>query len=243
MIDRFNGALLFKPDLFERMRESPQVVREGLMIILLVGVLVGTIDGIRQFLGYLNPNQQIAQLREGLEQAIEQQALSAQTPQQRMVVGMMSDNLDPALDLAQEISMLPTPLPRPVSGLVRALGVVVSRPLDYLGGMLLAVVFTHIAAGWMGGQGSIQQMVGLGALSVAPHALDALAFVPCVGSGLATAAWVWGLAILVMATSVVHRLDYGRATFAVLLFPLIGILLGILACCGLFLLVVAAGAG
>jgi hypothetical protein len=29
----------------------------------------------------------------------------------------------------------------------------------------------------------------------------------------------------------------------VLLFPLIGILLGILACCGLFLLVVAAGAG
>jgi hypothetical protein len=122
--------------------------------------------------------------------------------------------------------------------------VFVSQPFSYLGGMLLTVVCVHIAASWLGGQGTIQQMIGLGALSVAPHALDALTFIPFLGSMLAMVAWAWGLAILIVATSTVHRLDIGRAIFAVFFFPIIGILLLLLGCCVFFFLAVGlAGAG
>jgi hypothetical protein len=108
---------------------------------------------------------------------------------------------------------------------------------------MFAVVLTHIAARQLGGQGTIQQMLGMGALSVAPHALDALSFIPVIGSTLGVIAWAWGLVILVVATGIAHRLDSGRATLAVLLYPVIGILLLMLGCCALFILALAGGRG
>ncbi|NTV65063.1 MAG: YIP1 family protein, partial [Oscillochloris sp.] len=106
---------------------------------------------------------------------------------------------------------------------------------------MLAVVSTHIAARQLGGEGNIQQMLGLSALSVAPHALDALGFIPAIGATLNLIAWVWGLVILVVATSVAHRLDSGRATLAVLLYPLIISLLFLFGCCMLFIITLVGG--
>lgn len=234
MMDTFNGALTLNQTLLHNLRESPQVVQRGLLVVLMVGLLVGGVNGVRTLMSGLNPEMDFAQLRDQFEQALDQQALAATTPEQRELIKAFRDNLEPGIALLREVNELPTPLPRPVGALFRGLGVFVSQPLNYLGSLMLWVVFTHIAARWLGGQGSIQQMLGLGALSVAPHALDALAFIPVLGSIVSVIAAVWGLIVLVVGTSVAHRLDTGRAALAVFLFPLIGAVLALLGCCVLF---------
>lgn len=232
--DTLNGALLFKMEMFKSLRESPQVVRQGLMVVLLVGLLVGGVDGVRSMMATLSPNQELGRFQAQMERSLSQQAMAAQTPDQRMVLTMMQENLAPGIDIIRRHQRLATPFPRPVRAALHGLGLLVSRPLAYLQGVLLAVAFTQIAARWFGGRGTLQQMVGVGALSAAPHVLDALAFIPFIGSTIAMIAWGWGLLILVMGTSVVHRLETGYALLAVLFFPMIGVLLAGIGCCGFF---------
>ncbi|NJP04633.1 MAG: YIP1 family protein [Chloroflexaceae bacterium] len=258
MMETFNGALLLRERVFEQLRGSPQVVRRGMMIVLLVGIIVGAVDGIHILVAALNINQTIEQQRgvlesflDDFEQQIEQEAVDEDTTQQqqqsllvsRQIVTIGRQNLDPYIAMVRDLSTLPGFLPRPVGALAYALGALVSTPLAYLAALLTAVVFTHIAAGWFGGQGNIQQMIGVGALSVAPHLLDALAnafgFIESLSGLIGAIAWVWGLFIFILATSVVHRIDTGRAALAVFLFPLIGFFLAILGFCALFLFSIA----
>lgn len=244
MIDTFNGALLLREQVLKNLRDSPRVVQQGFMVILLVGLLVGGVGGVQEAMGSLNPEQEIERMHLAYEKSLKQMAASSPNPEGRVVYGAFLENLGPGVDMLQQVTALPTPLPRPVVALLRGLGVLFSRPFEYLYGVLITVVFTHLAARWLGGTGTIQHMMGLGALSVAPHALDAIAFIPIIGSAgamLSSIAWIWGLIILVVGTSVAHRLDYGRASFAVLFFPSIGVLLSALGCCGLSFLAVALG--
>ncbi len=239
MMDTFNGALTLNQALLREMRDSPRVVERGLLVVLLVGLLVGGVNGVQVLLGTLNPERQLSIVRTQIEQSIEQQAQAATAPEQREILAIMRKNLEPGLAIAADVMALPTVLPRPVSALTRALGVIASQPLRYLGQLLLWVVFTHIAARWMGGTGKIQQMLGLGALSVAPHALDALAFIPAIGGGLSLIATVWGIVILTFGTSVAHQLTPSRAALAVLFFPMLALIVGVMACCVLFILVIS----
>jgi hypothetical protein len=243
LMDTFNGALTLNRNLLLAMRESPDVVRRGLLVVLLVGLLVGAVEGMRTVLSGFNVEATLAQTRAEFEESLDQMALSATTPEQRQVINLMRENLDPVLAITRDIIELPTPLPRSLSVLTQGLAVLVSTPLSYLSGLLLAVIFTHIAARWLGGTGSIQQMLGLGALSVAPHALDALAFIPVVGGAISLLAWFWGLVVLIVGTSVAQQLEIGRATTAVLFFPLIGLLLFGISCCLLFIALVAVAGG
>ncbi|NNJ10945.1 YIP1 family protein [Chloroflexales bacterium ZM16-3] len=239
MIDTFNGALTLKQDLFRGMRESPDVVRRGFLLVLLVGLLVGGVQAISTMITSSNPDRMIAAIETAVDDSIQQQALAATTDEQREAVQIISDNKEGALNIVRAVMTLPTPLPRPVGVILRGLGLIASTPLSYLGSLMLAVIVTHIAARQLGGTGNIQQMLGLGALSVAPHALDALGFIPYIGQTISLIAWAWGLVILVLATSVAHRLDSGRATLAVLLYPMVGFLLLLLGCCAFFLLIIA----
>lgn len=242
MMDVFNGALTLNQDLLRSLRESPQVVRRGMLVVLLVGLLVGGVNGVRALFSDLNPDRDLAAARTQIEDQLDQVALSNPSPEQREAVRLVSENLDSGFALARDLLTLPTPLPRPISAVTQGVATLVSAPLGYLSGLLFWVVLTHIAARWLGGQGNIQQMLGLGALSVAPHALDALAFIPGVGVALVWVARIWGIVVLIVATSVAHRLDSGRATLAVLLFPIIGGVLLLLGCCALFVLALGAGA-
>lgn len=235
MIDTFNGALTLNQTLLYELRESPHAVRRGMLVVLLVGLLVGGVNGVRTFMGVLNPDREFATLREAWFDMLDQQALAATAPEQREAVKLIRENIDPAFDLARTLNDLPVALPQPAGALFQGLGVLVSQPLSYLSGLLIAVIFTHIAARWLGGQGNIQQMLGLGALSVAPHALDALTFVPFLGSAFGLIAWGWGLVILIVSAGVAHRLDNGRAAIAVAFFPAIGGILALLGLCALLL--------
>jgi hypothetical protein len=241
VIDTFNAALTLKQDLFRGMRESPDVVRRGLLLVLLVGLLVGGVQAISAIITNSSPDRLLAEIETTLDESLQQQALAATSDSQRQVLQLITENKASGLSLVRALMELPAPLPRPVGVVLQGLGLMASMPLSYLGSLVLAVVFTHIAARQLGGTGNIQQMLGLGALSVAPHALDALSFIPVLGSTLSLIAWAWGLVILVVATGVAHRLDSGRATLAVLLYPLIGSLLLLLGCCALFIVAIAGG--
>ncbi|MEI7644458.1 MAG: Yip1 family protein [Chloroflexales bacterium] len=249
MIDTFNGALTLSQTLFKGMRESPDVVRRGLTLVLLVGLLVGGVQALSAMITNSSSDRMTAEIDQTItavvtpmEQSLQQQPRDATTDAQRELLQQIKDNKEGILKLTRTMAELPRPLPRPVSVIFQGLGQMASMPLSYLGSLMLAVVFTHIAARQLGGQGTIQQMLGLGALSVAPHALDALNFIPMFGVTLFLIAHAWGLVILVVATGVAHRLDSGRATLAVLLYPLIGVLLLLLGCCALFIITLA-GAG
>jgi hypothetical protein len=241
MIDTLNGALMMKQDMMLKMRESPHVVRQGLMVVLLVGLIVGGIQGIQSLLGGLNPARDIETLRDTAKQSIDENALNTTSVQQRQILSIIKDNLDSGIDIAENIIALPTKLPRPVVAVVRGLAVLFSTPTSYLGSVLLIVILTHSAAFWLGGQGNIQQMLGLGVLSVAPHAMDALVFVPVIGFMLQTLATLWGFAILVVATSIAHKFQLERAILAVLFFPFVGLILLLVGCCALFGLMVILG--
>jgi hypothetical protein len=236
LIDTFNGALRLNQRMLQTMREAPDLVRQGLFVVLFVSLIVGGVNGARVFLAFIDPSREVGTQREILE-------LQAQQFEPLLEGSAGSELLRASLELplslltiGQRLTELPTPLPGPLPALISGLSVVASTPLSYLGNTLLVLILTHLGAKQLGGQGTIQQMLGLGALSAAPHALDALAFVPVLGDALRLVAWGWGLVILIAATGVAHRFDSGRATLAVVLYPVVLILLGILAYCGLIAL-------
>ena len=243
LIDTFNGALTLNQRVFAEMRDDSNGVRRGFLLILMVGLLVGVIQSASLLISSANPDQVLAEVLAGYRQSIEQQRATATTPEQREVLRWLEESEDELANIARAIITAPTILPRPVVLVFQALAQTVSTPLTYLSGMLLAVVLTHLAARQLGGKGGIRAMVAVGSLSVAPHALDALTFIPVLSFPIALIAWGWGLIILITGTSVVHRFDSGKATLAVLLYPSLLIVLGIFLSCILIFALVALVAG
>lgn len=241
MIELFNAALTVNQNVMRGLRESPDVVRRGLMVVLFVGLLVGAVSGASSAITSASPERTVEAVRTQVAE-LKRQLLDNPNADPALIQ-LINTNEEAFYALIEDVLALQAPLPRPVQVGFQWLASVVSTPLSYLAGLLVAVVFTHIAARQLGGEGNIQQMLGLGALSVAPHALDALAFVPVIGPTLGFIAWAWGLVILVVATMVAHKLDSGRAAIAVLLFPLLGALLGFLALCLLLFVSVTLAAG
>lgn len=243
VIDTFNGALTLNQRVFSEMRDAPDGVHRGFLIILLVGLLVGVIQSASALITSASPDQTVAAFVIGYREAIERQRQTATTPEQREVLQLFEESTDELAAMVRELVTLPTLLPRPVSLFWQALGQTVSRPLEYLNDMLLAVILTHIAARQLGGQGGIRAMVAVGSLSVAPHALDALTFIPVLNLPISIIAWGWGLIVLITGTAIVHRLDTGKATLAVLLYPSLLIILSILLSCILLIGLVSLSAG
>lgn len=243
MMELFNGALTLNQNVMRSLRESPDAVRRGFLLILFVGLLVGAANGVSAMIQGASPERIVTTIREQFDRQVDQMVLSSNDAGTEELTRLINANEEPFFQLIEDLLTLPTPLPRPVGLAFQFLAAVVSKPLSYLAGMLLAVTCTHLVARQLGGEGQIQQMVALGSLSVAPHALDALAFIPGLGPMLTFVAWFWGLAILVVATAVTHRLDSMRATVAVLFLPLLLILLGFLSFCLLFAVLVALAGG
>ena len=236
VMDVFNGALTLNQQLFRQLRDSPSLMLRGMQVILLVGLLVGTVQSLSSAISISNPTAQLNALRDEYDAALDLQSQQAQTDVEREFIRIARASEDAVVDLVGRLMTLPTSLPPVLVLVMQTLGGIISTPLNYLSGHLLAVIVTHIAARQLGGSGSIRQMVGLGALAVAPHALDALSFIPVLSGPLSTIAWGWGLAILVTVTALVHGFDSGRALLAVLLYPTAVLLLGFVVFCSLLLL-------
>ena len=228
----FRGALLLDTASFVRFRNRGDVFMHGVLIVTVVALLAALPTFIGDAVGALaaqpgavNPRSPFEDMERGLEQAAP--ALSGVPVQAtEEIVGQMRQIAEAAQEIASRSAALPTALPRPLGGVLRALGDWLSHPFEgsllplfaaTLGTWLGYGIWVMLAARLLGGRSDMAGFFGTTSLYSLPHVLNIFAFVPVLGPLLAFVAFIWGLVIYVKATATTHELSLGRAILAVAL--------------------------
>ena len=134
----------------------------------------------------------------------------------------------------------------PTSSVNAIRGVLASLPISYLVltpvGLFIGLGIYHLIAKAFGGTGKFLNYVYSYLLFSFPLSIVALlvALIPFLGSLIAFAISIYSIVLQVYMTMAVHRLSGGRATFAVLLLPIIAIVLAIVIGVALIAVVVSA---
>ncbi len=216
MLQLARGALLLDTQTFAAQREAPDTFRKGVLLIVIITLLAGSLSfAVSTVKGFLPPKWDAQREKVGnqISQVFEFLPFEMDTKTERMVVG----SIEAGLDIGFEIAQLPTPLPRPVKGFLQALGGWITAPLLRLGGWMGYAFWVLLVAKLLGGRATLSQMLGCTALYVAPQILTILQVVPCLGAILGFVAFIWGLVIYVKATAVANELSLGRALLAAVL--------------------------
>jgi len=226
------GALLLDTAAYVRFRNRSEVFMSGVLIVAAVALIAALPTFIGDAIGALagrpatvDLQDPFAELERGLDQAAP--ALTG-VPVQAMeeIVVQIRQIAEVAQEIASRSAQLPTALPRPLGGLLRALGEWLSQPFEGsflpLFGATLATwlgygIWVMLAARLLGGRSDIAGFFGATGLYALPHVLNIFAFVPVLGPLLAFVAFIWGLVIYVKATATTHELSLGRAIVAVAL--------------------------
>lgn len=210
------GALFLDPQTFVAQREARDTFRKGVLLIVVITLLAGTLSFIVSTVkGFLPPrwDAQREEVENQISQVLEFLPFDMDAETERMVVG----SIEAGLDIGFEIAQLPTPLPQPVKAFLQALGRWITSPLLRLGGWMGYAFWVLLVAKLLGGRATLSQMLGCTALYVAPQILTILQIIPCLGPILGFVAFVWGLVIYVKATAVANELGLGRALLAAIL--------------------------
>ncbi len=231
LLDTMRGALTLNIATLVRFRDSQDVFRRGILILVLVALTVGGVAFVVDFVASLltSPEAEIAQIQQNFEQISKFMPLEAS----QAFEDQFLRNFQAGIEMALAIEALPTPLPKIAGKFFEALGGWVHRPLAMLGGFLGYGIWVMLAAKLLGGTGRLQEFLGTAALSAAPYLLLVLEKVPCLGSLLGLVAWIWSTLIWVAATAVAHgwvapvpeeggavlryQVSWGRAALAVAL--------------------------
>jgi hypothetical protein len=210
------GALSLDTQTFVAQREARDTFRKGVLFIVVITLLAGSLSFIVSTVrGFLPPkwDAQRDELEDQISQVFKFLPFEMDAKTERMIVG----SIEAGLDIGFEIAQLPTPLPRPVKDFLQALGGWVTAPLLRLGGWMGYAFWVLLVAKLLGGRATLSQMLGCTALYVAPQILTILQVIPCLGPILAFVAFVWGLVIYIKATAVANELGPGRALLAAIL--------------------------
>jgi len=220
-----SGILTLKTEAFQAWRDAPQVFRRAFVLLVVVGLIIGVVSAaVTTVRSFRQPPELV--IRQAMEEAlrgIDQGFASGNAPPEFRRI--FRESFRQGFEMGLRIAGLPTILPRPATILLRGLAILLSSALGLIGFLLVYSGLTQIFARSMGGQGTIQQQVGVGALSSIPQAITALTplldVIPLAGGCLTflvgLLAIAWSIAIYVKATAVVHGLDTGRAAAAVVL--------------------------
>ncbi len=238
MIILTRGALMLDTKVFVDLKASPDVFRKGFTVLLVIGLIVGIITGLVAMIQGLttDPLKEMESVRSTMQQYAGQFMPPADFQQ-------FSENFDMGLNIGRRIlTETKAPLPRPFEVVFQQVGAIVSYPFGWLGSLIFYGVLVHLFAKLLGGKGTIAQMFGLTSLTVVPHLLDALGWVPCLGGVLGLAGWVWGVGIYVKGTSVAQEISIGKGLLAVLM-PIIVFVLLIMMFIVLMLILTVLGGG
>jgi hypothetical protein len=245
------GALRLKQDAFTRHVQRDNVLQRGVLILIVATLIGGLTAFAMSLVGYVNPQRQLQAIEEGMD-AYQERFLGPYFSMLESMGGeeippelmeMMEETMDAQLGLIKEVVLLPTPLPRPVSGTLQALGEWLATPFARLAGWLSYALWVMLAAKLLGGRGTAAQMLGATAAFAIPHVLDILTPVPYVGFIFGFVATLWGLAIYAKGLAVANDMGYGKALVAMLLPAVVGIILAIVGAMVLGLLIFMAAAG
>jgi len=236
-------ALLFKDAAYVRHVARTDVLKRGLALLVLVTLLAGVVSLVVNVVGGLQPTDMEADLEEveaGLREFFESmQPFFPVPPDFERGVREGFKAARPGIEIGARIADLPTPLPKPVGVVLSNLGAFLSLPFSRLAGWLGYGIWVMLVAKLLGGRATISQMLGTTALYAAPHILDVLQPVPCVGGVLGLVATVWGIAIYVKALAVSNEFGTGKAILATLVPALVILLLSLVGLTGLVLFALA----
>jgi hypothetical protein len=251
LLSTVRGAITLDIPTLVRFRDTEDVFRRGITILILVGLVLGAVEFAVGFIGSVvgpSAEAELAEVGQNFDQMLQfMPAEAAEAFEEQFL-----SNFRVGIEIGKEIAALPTPLPRVVGNLFTALGAWLSQPLAMLGAFLAYGIWVMLAAKLLGGTGRLQEFLGTAALSSAPYLLLVLGWVPCLGSVLGLVAWVWSIVIWVGATAVAHgwanpvaagegveeryQVNWGKSILAVIL-PVLALVVLVVVVAGFFLVV------
>ena len=236
-------ALLFRHEAYVHHVSRADALKRGLALLMLVTLLAGVISLVVNVVTGLRPADVEADL-ENVETSV-QEFFESMKPffpippefEQGFREGFRA--MRPGIEIGMQVGELPTPLPKPVGTVLSNLGAFLSLPFSRLAGWVGYGIWVLLVAKLLGGRATVSQTLGATALYAAPHVLDILQPVPCLGGVLGWVATVWGIAIYVKALAVANDFHVGRAIIATLLPAVILVLLALLGLAGLLVFALA----
>lgn len=238
LIDTLLGALLFRSETFDTLRERSDVFLRGFLALLIVGLIVGFGMGLERVAEELTPPPTRERV---IATALDSFRASYQGPSE--IRPMIESYVTEITSMIYEIVVLPPragEVARPISSILTLIGTTLAVPFSWAwsGWLLFAGLLFHLTSRWLGGRAGIAQMLGLTALAAAPKLLLVLSsglnilqtlvgiplgfLVPLIGLVVA----IWSAVIYVKATSMAQGFSWLRALGAIVLgyVVLIGVL-------------------
>ncbi len=209
-------VLLFKHDAYKQHVARADVLKRGLALLVMVTLVAGTLSFIVGVSSGLRP---VESQRERAEQDVQELAASFRDMQQYSDISsefteLLIASIQAGTELGLGVVELSTPLPRPIGGVLSALGAFLSLPFTRIASWVGYTIWVLLIAKLLGGRATIPQALGATALYAVPHVLDILDIVPYLGGLIGLIATVWGIAIYVKALAVANDFGIGRAVVA-----------------------------
>lgn len=225
IVPTVKGALVLDDATFEAMRDAPDGMARGLRFLVTLALAVGLVLALVSFFqgAMSSPSEQLADSAaqmDGIFETMESFGVFGNDPEADEMVAMILENVKAGLSFGAEIATSveeSTPAPQIFVTLFEAIGAMLSLPFSWIALWLTWGVLTLLFARLMGGTATIQQMLATTSLVAAPHLLDALGFLPCLGGILGFLALLWAIAVYVKGTMVANRITAGKALLAVFL--------------------------
>lgn len=240
------GALLLDQSTFERLRDSKNAMRTGVILLLVVFLVAGSLQFVVDLANNLRPftASEAADVQQEMRQAMETWLqFMPQDEFSQQFIDQFLQNLNAGLNMAVDIENIATPLPRGVSRFFQTLGGWLSQPLARLAAFLAYGIWVLLFAKLLGGNGGVDRFFGVTALYSVPNLLGFFGPVPLIGSLLGFVGMVWGWVVYVKAVQVTQRFDMGKALLAAALPALILIVLALLLLMLVTITILATAAG
>lgn len=243
--DTLVSALRLEDHVFVELRDAAEGFRRGLTIIIVISLIVGLVLSAASFVRGLtsSPTQEIVAVQENMRQMFDQMRQFGAFGGDEQAWQQFIQNFEAGIDIGRRVGEVverTTPAPMSVADFFEALGQWLSYPFGWISAWMLYGVLTLVFAKLVGGTASIQGMLAATSLVAAPHLLNALDFIPFVGTLLGLVAFIWGLVVYVKGTAIANQIDTERALLAVLAPVLALVALVIVFVLGLGLLIVIA---
>jgi hypothetical protein len=212
-------ALLLKEDAYERMNKAANPLVQGLILIVVVGVVVALLAFVGDVLEWASIPD-LAQIRDIIRGYIVQMPGWDEVARNPEAMTQFTRWYDFSWDMAIRFA-------RPNVGWAAA--GIITMPLGLLLRWLVYGLLAYLFARLLGGTGDLSATLGVLALAVAPQALNALAIFPYVDPGALIA--VWGLLCAYLGLKVAHGLSWYRTVWATLLPFLLVVAVAVLGGC------------
>jgi len=212
-------ALLLKEDAYERMNKAANPVVQGLILIVVVGVVVALLAFVGDVLEWASIPD-LSQIKDIVLNYIVQMPGWDEVARNPRAMTEFTRWYDFGWDMAIRFA-------RPNVGWAAAS--IITIPLGLLVRWLVYGLLAYLFARLLGGTGDLSATLGVLALAVAPQALKALAIFPYVDPGALIA--VWGLLCAYLGLKVAHGLSWYRTVWATLLPFLLVVAVAVLGGC------------